>query len=106
MCGCQSKGSEVGGVDRRAREADERRVGQGVAQVPRETVDEVVLAAVRLVGDHDHVGTRAQQRACVGARALRAREELVHRGEHHAPRRDAEQLAQVRPVARLLGRLA
>ena len=37
---------------RGAREPEEARVGQGVAHVERE---DVVLGAVRLVGDHDHV---------------------------------------------------
>ncbi|HWQ39369.1 MAG TPA: hypothetical protein VNM24_12315 [Burkholderiales bacterium] len=40
-------------LDRRAGEADEGGVRQGVAHVAREAIDEVVLAAVRLVGDHD-----------------------------------------------------
>ena len=42
-------------------EADEGGVGEGVAQVAREAVDEVVLAAVRLVGDHDDVGAVGEQ---------------------------------------------
>ena len=45
----------VGELDRRAGEADERGVRQRVAHVPGEAVDEVVLAAVRLVGDDDDV---------------------------------------------------
>ena len=45
----------VGLLDGRAGEADERRVRQRVAQVARETVDQVVLAAVRFVGDDDDV---------------------------------------------------
>ena len=42
-------------LDRRAGEADERGVRQGVPQVAGEAVDEVVLAAVGLVGDDDDV---------------------------------------------------
>ena len=42
-------------LDRGAGKADERRVGQRIAHVPRIAVDEVVLAAMRLVGDDDDV---------------------------------------------------
>jgi hypothetical protein len=45
----------VGLLDRRASEADERRIRQRVAQIARESVDQVVLAAVRFIGDHDDV---------------------------------------------------
>ena len=41
--------------DRRAGEADKGGVGQRVAHVAGETVDEVVLAAVGLVGDNHDV---------------------------------------------------
>ena len=48
-------GVGVGEFDGRPCEADERRVRQGIAHVPGEAVDEVVLAAVCLVGDHHDV---------------------------------------------------
>ena len=55
----------VGLLDGRAGEADERGVGQRVAHVPGEAVDEVVLAAVGFVGDDDDVPPVGQQRhAC------------------------------------------
>ena len=68
-------------LDRRAGEADERGVRQRVAHVPREAVDEVVLAAVRLVGDHHDVAALGEHRMPV---ALVFREELVDGGEDHA----------------------
>ena len=52
----------VGRLDGRAGEPDERGVGQGVSHVPGEAVDEVVLAAVGLVGDDDDVAAVGQQR--------------------------------------------
>ena len=71
-------------LDRRAGEADERGVRQRVAHVAREAVDEVVLAAVRLVGDHHDVAPLGERRVPV---ALLLREELVDGGEDHAARR-------------------
>ena len=71
----------VAQLDGRAREADERGVRQRVAHVPREAVDEVVLAAVRLVGDDDDVAP-LRQRGVRVAPVLRV--ELLDRGEHHA----------------------
>ena len=44
---------------RRAGKADEAGMGQGIAHIQRK---DVVLAAVRLVGDDDHVGAVRQQR--------------------------------------------
>ena len=48
--------------DRGAGERDERGVRQGVAQVPGVAVEVVVVAAVRLVDDHDDVAAVRQQR--------------------------------------------
>ena len=93
----------VGLLDRRAGEADERRVRQRVAHVPREAVDEVVLAAVRLVGDDDDVAPLREHRVPV---AFLLGEELLDRGEHHAARGDGELRAQVGPVGGLHRRLA
>ena len=52
----------VGEGDRRAGEGDERGVGQGVADVAGEAVEVVVVAAVRLVDDHDDVAPVGEQR--------------------------------------------
>ena len=71
----------VGEFDGRAREADERRVRQGVAHVPGEAVDEVVLAAVRLVGDHHDIAAVGQLRVPITSFF---RKELLDSGEHHA----------------------
>ena len=98
-------GPRVGVVqlDGRSREADERGVGQRVAHVAGEPVDEVVLAAVGLVGD-DHDVVPLRQRG-VGV-ALLLGVELLDRGEHHAPGVHRELAAQVGPVLRLHRRLA
>ena len=44
-------------LQRRARKGDEGRVRQRIAHVPGEAVDEVVLAAVRLIRYHDDVSS-------------------------------------------------
>ena len=93
----------VGLLDGRAREADERCAGQGVAHVGGESVDEVVLAAVSLVGDDHDVATRRQQRMPV---ALLVGKEFLDRGEDHASRLALQPSAQVGPVRGLLRRLA
>jgi hypothetical protein len=90
-------------LDRRAGEADERGMRQGVAHVAREAVDEVVLAAVRFVGHHHDVAALRERRVPV---ALLLGEELVDGGEHHAARNDRQELAQVRPALGLHRRLA
>ena len=75
-------GALLTGNQRRAGKGQEHRLGQRGAHVERQRV---VLAAVRLVGQHDHVGTVAEQ--------LR-RLELVHQREHVAVVA-AQQFAQV-----------
>ena len=90
-------------LDRRAGEADERGVRQRVAHVAREAVDEVVLAAVRLVGDHHDVAALGERRVPV---ALLLGEELLDGREHHAARGDRQQLPQVRAALGLHRRLA
>ena len=90
-------------LDGRSREADERGVGQRVAHVAGEPVDEVVLAAVGLVGD-DHDVVPLRQRG-VGV-ALLLGVELLDRGEHHAPSVHRKLAAQVGPVPSLHGRLS
>ncbi|EXI72987.1 MAG: hypothetical protein AW07_02919 [Candidatus Accumulibacter sp. SK-11] len=76
---------------------------QRVAHVARVAVDEVILAAMRLVGDHDDVPPVGEHRVAV---ALLFREELVDGGEHHPALCHAQQLAQVRPTLGLHRRLA
>ena len=93
----------VGLLDRRAGEADERGVGQRVAHVPREAVDEVVLAAVRLVGDDDDVAPVREHRMPV---ASLLGEELLDGREHHAAGGDGELRAQIGAVGGLHRRLA
>ena len=82
--------------DRRAGEADERGIRQGVAHVAGEAVDEVVLAAVRLVGDHDDVAPVGEQRVPVVA--PRSGQELLDGGEDHAARRDRAAAPAGRPA--------
>ena len=89
-------------LDRRAGEADERGVGQRVAHVPREAVDEVVLAAVRLVGDHDDVAPLGERRVPV---ALLLGEELLDGREHHAAGRDLSSSRRSRAALGLHRRL-
>ena len=76
---------------------------QGVAHVAGEAVDEVVLAAVRLVGDDDDVAPVGEHRVAV---ALLLGEELLDGGEHHAAGGDRELGAQVGAVGGLHRRLA
>ena len=90
-------------LDGRAREADERGVGQRVAHVAGVAVDEVVLAPVRLVGDHHDVAAVGQQRVPV---PFLLGEELLDRGEDHAARCDGELRPQVRAARGLRRRLA
>ena len=79
-------------LDRRAGEADERGVRQRVAQVAGEAVDEVVLAAVRLVGDDDDVRAVAEQRVRLAALVGH---ELLDRREDDAAGGDLQLGAQV-----------
>jgi hypothetical protein len=57
----------------RTREPDEACIGQGVAHVAGEAVDEVVLAAVRLVGDHHNVASVRQCRGNLCGRPVLGR---------------------------------
>ena len=68
----------------------------------REAIDKIVLAAVRLVSDDDDVAPTGQQRML---RAFVLREKLLDRGEHHAARRDCQQLLQLLAALRLHGLL-
>ena len=77
----------VGFFNRRAGEADERGVWQCVAHVPGEAVNEIVLAAVRLIGDDYDVAPVGQQRMSA---ALVLGEKFLDGGEHHAAGRDSE----------------
>ena len=82
----------VGLFNRCAGEADERGVGQRVAHVTREAVNEIVLAAVRFVGNHHDVAAVGQQRMLA---AFVLGEKLLDGGEHHAAGRDGEELFQM-----------
>ena len=74
-------------LQRRAGEADEGRVRQGLAHPARAALDEAVLAAVRLVR-HDHdVGPLRDHPLGLG--------ELLDGREHHAARGAVQQLPQV-----------
>ena len=99
--------------DRRAGEADEGGVGEGITQVAGEAVGhhaglivnlaaEAVLAAVRFIGDHHDVGAGAQ----LGHRFALFRHEFLDGGEHHATTGPIEQLAQVFAIGGLQRRLA
>ena len=64
---------------------------QRVAHVPGEAVDEVVLAAVRLVGDDHDVAPLGEHRVAV---ALLLGQELLDGGEDHAARRHASSFSR------------
>jgi len=57
----------IGQLNGRAGETDKRSIRQRLAHVPGEAVDEVVLAAVRLVGNHDDVVAVRKQRVLIFA---------------------------------------
>ena len=91
-------GVGVGLLDRGSRKSDERGVGQSVPHVAGKAVDEVVLASVRLVGDHHDVAAVREHGMAV---SLLLRQELLDGGKHHPARADAQLLAQVRAVGGL-----
>ena len=95
-------GAGVFQLYRSAGESDERGAGQGVAHVARETVYEVVLAAVRLVRNHHDVAALRQR---FGARRAFG-EELLDCGEYDAAGLDGQPVSQVGAARRLNGRLA
>ena len=101
-------GVGVGLLDRRAGEADEGGVGEGIAQVAGEAVGdlaglfvelaaEAVLAAVRFIGDHDDVLPGAQ----LGHRFAPVGHELLDGGEHHTAAGAVEQVAQLLAIGGL-----
>ena len=79
-------------LDRGAGEADEGRPRQGIAQVAGEAVDEVVLAAVRLIGDDHHIASVGQQRESASALVG---QELLNGGEDHAAGGNRQQALEV-----------
>ena len=80
-------GVPVGRLDRRAGEAEEARVGERIAQVPGQAVQQVVLGAVRLVGDDDDVAPLRQAgEGAVGVAFLFGAAELLHGRKDGAPR--------------------
>ena len=89
----------VGLLDRRAGEADERGVRQCVVQVPGEAVDEIVLAAMRLVGDHDDIAPLDS----TGWRSpFSSGHEFLDGREHNAAGAAPQLLAQIRAAFGLL----
>ncbi len=82
-------------LDRRPREADERRARQSVADVFGESLDEAVLASVGLIGDDDDVPPVGEPGKGV---PLLLRQELLDRGEDNAaggPRQVAAELCPI-----------
>ncbi len=76
-----SAGVGVRFFNRRTSEADKRSIGKGVSHVGGETIDEIVLAPVRFVGDHDNVVAVGKQRMVgLGFR----REEFMDGRKDHA----------------------
>ena len=82
-----------------AGEPDERGAGEGVAHVPGEAVDEVILAAVRLVRDHHDVAAVREEGMLV---TLRLGEELLDRREDDSPGGDLEQRTEMGAAVGLL----
>ena len=96
-------------LDRRPCEADEGGVGQGIAKVLGEAIGDfaglalhlgskAVLAAMRLVGNHDNVAAVGQDRI-VGLAALGR--ELLNGREHHAAGGAGQSLLQILPAVGL-----
>jgi hypothetical protein len=101
-------------LDWRAGETDERSVRESVPQILGEAIGNVagflldlglesVLAAVRLVSDHDDVAAVSQHRI---VSRPRFRRELLQGGEDHSSRGSIEQFAKVVSIFGLLWRLA
>ena len=65
----------------------------------REAIDEIVLAPMRLIGDHDDIAPFRQHRVAV---AFLLRHEFLDRREHHAARATPQLLAQIRAAPGLL----
>lgn len=81
---------------------DERRLGQRIAHVLGEAVNEIVFAAVRFVRDDDDVTSVGKQWMLA---ALFVGKEFLNRGEYHAAAGHVEQLrnhSSVRRTARML----
>lgn len=85
----------VAAFNQRAGEAYERRLRKRIAPVLGEAVNEIVLAAMRFVGNDD-VSPVRQQRILI---AFFIRQESLNCGKHHAAGGDNEYLAQNVPVA-------
>ena len=88
----------IGLFNGRAGEADERGVRQRIAHVPGKAVNEIVLAAVRLVRDDHDVPPFGKQRVLA---ALFLREKLLNRREHHAAAGHLQQFLQMLAALRL-----
>ena len=80
--------------DRRAGKSDKRRIGQRIAQVSRQAIDQIVLAAVRFIRDDDDVAA-IRQGDEVPSGNSRSDSKLVNRGEYNAATRPIQQLPQL-----------
>ena len=76
-----------------AGEADERRLGQRIAHVPGEAVNEVVLVPVRFVGDDHDVAPVGEQRVLA---AFFIGKEFLNGDEYYDAAGHIQQLAQQR----------
>ena len=70
--------------------------------MPRKSVDKIVLAAVRLIGDDHNIAPCRKHRMGI---ALLLRKKLLDRRKHHAPGRHRELLTQISASTRLRWRL-
>src|SRR5205085_2497767 len=74
-------------IDWSARETDEGCLRKGVADVPSEPVDHVVVRAMSLVDHYDYVASVGQQgKTTAGLPVLLRQTELLQRGEDDAAR--------------------
>ena len=76
----------------RSSETNERRIWQSIAHVSRQAVNQVVLAAVRLIGNHDNVSPIRKTRHAV---SLFFGHKLLNRGEDNAATGNKQQVTQV-----------
>ncbi|VBC99338.1 Uncharacterised protein [Burkholderia pseudomallei] len=84
-------------LQRGACKTDKGRFWKGLAHPPRPTLNETILATVRLVGYHHHVCSIRDRSMGLG--------ELLDGSEHHSTGSTIEQRLQVIPACRLYWRL-
>ena len=80
----------VAAFNRRAGETDERRLGQRIAHVLGKAVNEIVLSAVRFVGNNNNIAPVRKQQMLP---AFFIREKFLNRGKHDAAAGDVQQFA-------------